>query len=59
MIGALLAFIASCAVASFVCTLIREDFDAHLLKAWARLFGLMVGGIGAFALCVQILSAFA
>ncbi|MCA8920951.1 MAG: hypothetical protein KDD82_04020 [Planctomycetes bacterium] len=57
MISTLLAFVGSCAVASFVCTLIKEDFDKHLLLAWARLFGLMVGGIGAFALGVQLVTA--
>ena len=57
MIGTVVAFLVSCAVAAFVCTVIKEDFDKHLLLAWGRLFGLMVAGISAFAAVVQVISS--
>lgn len=54
-----LTFLAVCAVTAFVCTAVKEDEDAHLFRASFRLFLVMVGGIGAFALVVQAVTRLA
>lgn len=54
-----LTFLAVCAVTAFVCTAVKEDEDAHLFQASLRLFLVMVGGIGAFALVVQAVTRLA
>lgn len=54
-----LTFLTVCAVTAFVCTAVKEDEDAHLFRASLRLFLVMVGGIGAFAVVVQAVTQLA
>lgn len=59
MTGFALSFLITCLVTAFVCTAIKEDEDAHLLAGTLRLFGVLVGGIAAFALAVQAVTLLA
>lgn len=54
-----LTFLTVCFVTAFVCTAVKEDEDAHLLRGSLRLFMVMVGGIAAFAVVVQAVTSFA
>jgi hypothetical protein len=54
-----LTYLVVCAVTAFVCTAVKEDEDAHLWRNTARLFGVMAGGIAAFAVIVQAVTLLA
>lgn len=54
-----LTFLFVCAVTAFVCTAVKEDEDAHLWRSALRLFGVMAGGIGGFAVVVQVVTLLA
>lgn len=54
-----LTFLVVCAVTAFVCTAVKEDEDVHLWRNAARLFGVMAGGIAAFAVVVQAVTMLA
>ncbi|MBX3469809.1 MAG: hypothetical protein KF878_23285 [Planctomycetes bacterium] len=51
--GLALTYLAVCAITAFVCTAVKEDEDQHLVQGALRLFGVMTGGIAAFAALVQ------
>lgn len=59
MTGLVLTFLATCLVTAFACTAVKEDEDLHLLHGTLRLFAVLVGGIGAFALAVQVVTLLA
>ena len=52
-------FLLTCLATAFVCTAIKEDEDARLGMATARLFVLMGGGIALFAGIVQAVTLWA
>lgn len=56
MIGTVLTFVVVCLCTAFVCTAIKEDEDARLALGTVRLFGLLAGGIVAFAAVIQLVS---
>jgi hypothetical protein len=59
MIVTLLAFVIVCLSTAFVCTAVKEDEDHRLALGTGRLFGVMAGGIVAFATVVQVLTQLA
>lgn len=59
MIEAALTFVLVCLATSFVCTSIKEDEDRRLGNGTLRLFGVMAGGILAFAIVVQAVTVWA
>lgn len=56
MIETVLSYGAVCLATAFVCTAVKEDEDRRLWTGTARLFAFLAGGIGAFALLVQLLT---
>ena len=59
MIASALAFVITCLATAFVCTAVKEDEDHRLALGTGRLFGVMGGGILAFAVVVQVLTVLA
>lgn len=54
-----LTFLVTCFVTAFVCTAVKEDEDHHLLRGTLRLFVVLVLGITAFAVAVQLVTLLA
>jgi hypothetical protein len=56
VIEPLLTFVLVCLSTAFICTSVKEDEDPRLVLGTFRLFGVMGGGIAAFAVVVQVLT---